>query len=118
MLSWQYTVSKKSLTSILSFSVTSFTDEDKKNQLETGNMGRVVNLVNSKTGELMPSIISIDRLTNDVVALRTDFIKIPDELKGVKLNDEQKANLNGRQTALSARYDFYQRNRVFCNGTV
>lgn len=70
-----------------------FTDEDKKNLLETGNMGRVVNLVNSKTGELMPSIISIDRLTNDVIALRTDFIKIPDEIKGVKLNDEQKQTL-------------------------
>ena len=70
-----------------------FTDEDKKNLLETGNMGRVVNLVNSKTGDLMPSIISIDRLTNDVVALRTEFIKIPDEIKGVKLNDEQKQTL-------------------------
>ena len=70
-----------------------FTDEDKKNLLETGNMGRVVNLINSKTGELMPSIISIDRLTNDVIALRTDFIKIPDEIKGVKLNDEQKQTL-------------------------
>ena len=70
-----------------------FTDEDKKNLLETGNMGRVVNLVNSKTGELMPSIISIDRLTNDVIALRTEFIKIPDEIKGVKLNGEQKQTL-------------------------
>ncbi len=70
-----------------------FTDEDKKNLLETGNMGRVVNLVNSKTGDLMPSIISIDRLTNDVIALRTDFIKIPDEIKGVKLNDAQKQTL-------------------------
>src|SRR5690606_2139659 len=70
-----------------------FTDEDKKNLLETGNMGRVVNLINSKTGELMPSIISIDRLTNDVIALRTDFIKIPDEIKGVKLNDGQKQTL-------------------------
>lgn len=70
-----------------------FTDEDKKNLLETGNMGRVVNLTNSKTGELMPSIISIDRLTNDVIALRTDFIKIPDEIKGVRLNDEQKQTL-------------------------
>ena len=70
-----------------------FTDEDKKNLLETGNMGRVVDLKNSKTGELMPSIISIDRLTNDVIALRTDFIKIPDEIKGVKLNDEQKQTL-------------------------
>jgi hypothetical protein len=70
-----------------------FTDEDKKNLLETGNMGRVVNLTNTKTGELMPSIISIDRLTNDVIALRTDFIKIPDEIKGVKLDDTQKQTL-------------------------
>lgn len=70
-----------------------FTDEDKKNLLETGNMGRVVDLKNSKTGELMPSIISIDRLTNDLIALRTDFIKIPDEIKGVKLNEEQKQTL-------------------------
>ena len=70
-----------------------FTDEDKKNLLETGNMGRVVNLINSKTGDLMPSIISIDRLTNDVIALRTEFVKIPDEIKGVKLNNEQKQTL-------------------------
>ena len=70
-----------------------FTDEDKKNLLETGNMGRVVDLKNTKTSEMMPSIISIDRLTNDVIALRTDFIKIPDEIKGVKLNDEQKQTL-------------------------
>lgn len=70
-----------------------FTDEDKKNLLETGNMGRLVDLKNTKTGEMMPSIISIDRLTNDVIALRTDFIKIPDEIKGVKLNDEQKQTL-------------------------
>ncbi|QQT46649.1 Uncharacterised protein [Sphingobacterium multivorum] len=67
-----------------------FTDEDKKNLLETGNMGRVVDLKNTKTGEMMPSIISVDRLTNELIALRTDFIKIPDEIKGVKLNDEQK----------------------------
>src|SRR5690606_20977085 len=60
---------------------------------ETGNMGRVVNLTNFKTGEQMPSIISIDRLTNDIIALRTDFIKIPDEIKGVKLNEEQKQTL-------------------------
>ena len=70
-----------------------FTDEDKKNLLETGNMGRVVDLKNSKTGELMPSIISIDRLTNDVIALRKDFIKVPDEIKGVKLDDAQKQTL-------------------------
>ncbi|WP_395092212.1 DUF3945 domain-containing protein [Vaginella massiliensis] len=70
-----------------------FTEEDKKNLLETGNMGRVVDLKNSKTGELMPSIISVDRLTNQLIALRTSLIKIPDEIKGVKLNDEQKQTL-------------------------
>jgi hypothetical protein len=35
----------------------------------------------------------VDRLTNELVALRTEFIKIPDEIKGVKLNDEQKQTL-------------------------
>ncbi len=70
-----------------------FTDEDKKNLLETGNIGRVVDLKNTKTDELMPSIISVDRLTNELVALRTDFIKIPDEIKGVKLDDVQKQTL-------------------------
>lgn len=71
----------------------SFSDEDKKNLLETGNMGRVVNLKNPKTGELIPSIISVDRLTNELIALKTEYIKIPDEIKGVKLNDEQKQTL-------------------------
>src|SRR5690606_34631851 len=67
-----------------------FTDEDKKNLLNTGNMGRVVNLTHPKTGETIPSIISIDRLTNELIALRTDYIKIPDEVKEVKLNEQQK----------------------------
>ncbi|MGV0757220.1 DUF3945 domain-containing protein [Empedobacter brevis] len=70
-----------------------FTDEDKKNLLETGNMGRVVDLTNTKTGENIPSIISVDRLTNELIALKTEFIKIPDEIKGVLLNKEQKQTL-------------------------
>lgn len=70
-----------------------FTDEDKKNLFDTGNMGRVVDLKNTKTGEMMPSIISVDRLTNELIALRTDFVKIPDQLKGVKLDDAQKQTL-------------------------
>lgn len=74
-----------------------FTKEDKDNLLNTGNMGRVVDLTNPKTGEKIPSIISIDKLTNEVIALRQDWMKIPDEIKGVKLNEEQKqALLNGK----------------------
>lgn len=70
-----------------------FTKEDKDNLLQSGNMGRMVNLTNPKTGETIPSIISVDRFTNELVALRTDKIKIPDEIKGIKLNDEQKQTL-------------------------
>lgn len=70
-----------------------FTKEDKDNLLKTGNMGRVVDLMHSKTGEQIPSIISVDRLTNELIALRIDKIKIPDEIKGVKLDDHQKQTL-------------------------
>ncbi|MCY0976942.1 DUF3945 domain-containing protein [Chryseobacterium wangxinyae] len=72
-----------------------FTEQDKKNLLTTGNMGRVVELQNFKTGEPIPSIISVDRLTNELIALKTQYIKIPDELKGVQLNDQQKQTLLG-----------------------
>jgi hypothetical protein len=67
-----------------------FSEQDKENLRNTGNMGRVVNLVNPKTNDIIPSIISRDRLTNELVALNTNYMKIPDEIKGVKLNDEQK----------------------------
>lgn len=67
-----------------------FSDEDKKNLRESGNMGRVVDLVNPKTDEIIPSIISRDRLTNELVAYKAEYIKIPDEIKGVKLDDHQK----------------------------
>jgi Protein of unknown function (DUF4099)/Protein of unknown function (DUF3945) len=70
-----------------------FSKEDKNNLKETGNMGRIVDLEFSKTGEKIPSIISVDRLTNELIALRADKIKIPDEIKGVKLNEEQKQTL-------------------------
>ncbi|MEN2801967.1 DUF3945 domain-containing protein, partial [Capnocytophaga sputigena] len=70
-----------------------FSEEDKKNLLTTGNMGRTVELTNSKTGEKIPSIISIDKLTNEIIALRSEHIKVPDEIKGVKLSQEQKQTL-------------------------
>jgi len=67
-----------------------FTKEDKNNLLTTGNMGRVVDLFNQKTSENMPSVISVDRKTNELVAYKAEWIKIPDEIKGVKLDDAQK----------------------------
>jgi hypothetical protein len=71
-----------------------FTKEDKDNLLKNGNLGRVVDLTNPKTGETIPSIISIDKLTNELIALRTTLIKIPEEIKGIKLDDQQKMTLS------------------------
>lgn len=70
-----------------------FSDADKKNLKSTGNMGRVVDLQNLKTGEMIPSIVSIDKLTNELVALKIEYIKIPNEIKGITLSDEQKQSL-------------------------
>lgn len=70
-----------------------FSKEDKDNLIRTGNMGRVADLTYPKTNEVIPSLISVDRLTNEVVAFRADYVKIPDEIKGVKLDDAQKQTL-------------------------
>jgi hypothetical protein len=70
-----------------------FSKEDKDNLLKTGNMGRTVDLTNPKTGETIPSIVSVDRLTNELIALRSDKIKIPDAIKGIKLDEQQKQTL-------------------------
>ncbi|MFT3945614.1 MAG: DUF3945 domain-containing protein [Agriterribacter sp.] len=78
-----------------------FTKEDRDNLLKTGNMGRVVDLTYPKTGEKVPSIISIDKLTNEVIALRQDWIKVPEQIGGVKLNEQQKKDLyEGKQIYL------------------
>lgn len=70
-----------------------FTSEDKDNLLKTGNMGRVVELYNQKTSEFVPSLVSIDRKTNELVAYKAEWVQIPDDIKGVKLDQEQKQAL-------------------------
>lgn len=67
-----------------------FTKEDRVNLLTSGNMGRVVDLIDTVTGEIIPSLISLDRLTNEMISLRMEFVRIPDVLCGVRLDLEQK----------------------------
>ena len=69
-----------------------FSEEDKKNLLETGNMGRVVDL-KGRNGEYIPSFISIDKLTNEVVAMRVENAFIPREIKGVELTRQEQDEL-------------------------
>src|SRR5690554_3258376 len=73
------------------FGVT-LTDEDKNNLLQTGNAGRILH-PQYKEGETTPVFLSIDKLTNELVAARADKINIPDEIKGVKLNESQQKEL-------------------------
>ena len=69
-----------------------FSEEDKKNLLETGNMGRVVEL-KGRNGEYIPSFVSIDKLTNEVVAMRAENAFIPREIKGVRLTEQEQNDL-------------------------
>lgn len=70
-----------------------FTPEDKENLLQTGNMGRVVELTNKFSLEKVPSLISIDKLTNDIVGIALDKVKIPTNYKGIDLSLEQQESL-------------------------
>jgi hypothetical protein len=77
------------------FGVT-LTDEDKNNLLQTGNAGRIIH-PQYKEGETTPVFLSIDKLTNELVATRAEKINIPDEIKGVKLDaTQQKELVEGR----------------------
>lgn len=57
-----------------------FTDEDRKNLKQTGNLGRLVDVADTKTGEMRPSYISIDRLTNEIVDIPASKVRIPDRI--------------------------------------
>lgn len=65
-----------------------FTEEDKKHLRETGNMGRVAEL-NLNGGTYTPCLISIDKNTNELVAVRQENVYIPNEVKGIKLTADE-----------------------------
>lgn len=71
---------------------TSLTEEDKKNLLETGNAGRLIEF-NVGKDKTINAYVSVDKLTNELVVLNADKIRLPDELKGVKLSEQQKQEL-------------------------
>ncbi len=64
----------------------------KENLLATGNSGRVVEL-EPRPGEKVPSLISIDKLTNRLVAVPLDKLTVSQNLKGTELSPEQQQAL-------------------------
>ena len=74
-----------------------FTEEDKKNLRESGNMGRVADL-NLRGNTTEPCLISIDKNTNELVAVRQEHVYIPNEIKGITLTPDEIQKLkNGEQ---------------------
>lgn len=69
-----------------------FTKEDKENLRQNGNAGRLIE-IEPKEGMKMQAFVSVDKLTNELVAVNAERIKIPEEFKGVKLSDEQRKDL-------------------------
>lgn len=67
-----------------------FTPEDKKNLLQNGNLGKVVDFSDKNTGELRPHFISIDRLTNEIVDIPTNKVRIPDTIGKTPITKDDK----------------------------
>ncbi len=67
-----------------------FTPEDKKNLLQNGNLGKVVDFPDKNTGELRPHFVSIDRLTNEIVDIPTNKVRIPDTIGKTPITKDDK----------------------------
>lgn len=83
-------------------------NEDKQNLLNTGNAGRLIKIEPIK-GQPISAYVSVDKLTNELVACRADKIRIPAEIKGIKLDDNQKQKLSEGQA-------IYLENMISKNG--
>ena len=65
-----------------------FTEEDKSALKNYGNMGRVVNLTDA-SGKPVPSIISIDRQTNEITDLPVRRLRIPEKIGVTPLTPQE-----------------------------
>ncbi|MDR0349363.1 MAG: DUF3945 domain-containing protein, partial [Tannerella sp.] len=74
------------------FGVT-FTEEDKNNLLTNGNLGRTID-AEFRQGEKTPILLSLDKLTNELVAFRADRLNVPEKIKGVELSEQQRKELS------------------------
>ena len=67
-----------------------FSPEDKKNLLQSGNLGKVVEFQDKNTGEMRPHFVSIDRLTNEIIDIPTNKVRIPDMIGKTPITKDDK----------------------------
>ncbi len=66
-----------------------FSDDDRKNLRETGNLGRVVDIEDRETGEIIPSYISIDRKTNEITDIPANKVRIPERIGKTEITKQE-----------------------------
>lgn len=106
-----------------------FTGEDKAELRKTGNLGRAVELVDPKTGEIKRCLVSIDRLTNEIESMPIDNIYIRRKVANIELDMQavgilknggtiraQSVELpNGAKFVADLQYNVSKRDVVFVN---
>lgn len=70
-----------------------FTPEDKENLKNSGNLGRVAEVVDKETGEIIPSYISIDRLTNEIEAIPVKNVPITSRIGRTEFTEHEMSEL-------------------------
>lgn len=70
-----------------------FTPEDKENLKNSGNLGRVAEVVDKETGEIIPSYISIDRLTNEIEAIPVKDVPITSRIGRTEFTEHEMSEL-------------------------
>lgn len=107
----------------------SFTKEDKAELRKTGNLGKPVELTDPKTGEKVRSLVSIDKLTNEIEAIPVEKIYIKPKVANIDLDmkaigilknggliREQHVELpNGAKFTADLQYSASKRDVVFVN---
>lgn len=95
----------------IEFNGVKFSEQDKENLKNTGNLGRLADVVDKQTGEVVPSFISIDRQTNEILSVPAKNIYVRDTVGQTKLTmaeintlksgkaikDKQITDRNGKQ---------------------
>ena len=108
-----------------------FSDDDRKNLRETGNLGRVVDIVEKETGEIIPSYISIDRKTNEITDIPANKVRIPERIgkteitkqeqdmlrAGLPVRDKLIERKDGRKFVTTLQVNVEQRGVEFVPGT-
>ena len=108
-----------------------FSDDDRKNLRETGNLGRVVDLVDRETGEIIPSFVSIDRKTNEITDVSASKVRIPERIgkteitkqeqdmlrAGLPVRDKLIERNDGRKFVTTLQVNVEQRGVEFVPGT-